>query len=60
MGAQRQGQIIMTNPYSEAGNNAVVGLVIAVQDRTNQKTADCYANGDRKRLARSCRPFTSA
>jgi len=48
--AQRKGQLVKGDPFSQRAFDAGIDLTIALQDRTLQQAADRYAGGDRDRL----------
>ena len=48
--AQRRGQIAKADPFGKVAFDAGAELALAIQDRDLQRSADCYAGGDRERL----------
>lgn len=48
--AQQKGRIAQADPFTGEAVDASVDLTIALHDRTLQRAADQYANGDRERL----------
>ena len=50
--AQRKGQFVKSDPFSQRAFDAGIDLTIALQDRDLQQSADRYAGGDRNLLHR--------
>jgi hypothetical protein len=50
LGAQRKGRLAKADPFSGKAVDAMVELAAALQDRTFQRAADRYADGDHERL----------
>jgi hypothetical protein len=50
--AQRKGQIVKGNPFSQRAFAAGINLTLALQDRELRQSADRYAGGDRDLLHR--------
>jgi len=50
--AQRKGQFVKSDPFSQRAFDAGIELTIALQNRQLQDAANCYAGGDRDLLHR--------